>query len=94
MFRNEPSTLPQRLRPVPNPNCGGPSPKVISVRLATEKEKKKKKEEHLNNTNLFVTEHLLDVLQRLSASDDETVLDWQRHRASDPFAFPYVGRSQ
>jgi hypothetical protein len=41
-----------------------------------------------------MTENPLDISHRLSASDDETVLDRQRHRASDPFTFPELGRPQ
>ena len=41
-----------------------------------------------------MTEDLLDIPHRLPASDEETVLDRQRYRASDPFAFPKLGRPQ
>lgn len=36
----------------------------------------------------------LDVSNRLPASDDETVLDGERYRALDPFAFSDIGTSQ
>ena len=38
-----------------------------------------------------MTEDRLDILHRLPASDEETVLDRQRYRASNPFAFPELG---
>jgi hypothetical protein len=43
---------------------------------------------------LLVTKDPLDVPKRLPASDDETVLDGERYRASDPFTFSDIGISQ
>lgn len=45
-------------------------------------------------TNLLVAEDFLDVAQCLSTPDHKTVLDWQSHRASNPFALSDVGGTQ
>ena len=41
-----------------------------------------------------MAEDPLDIPHRLSASDNKTVLDRQRYRASDPLTFPELGRPQ
>jgi hypothetical protein len=41
-----------------------------------------------------MAEYPLDLRQRLPSSDDKTVLDRQRYRASDPLALSNCGGSQ
>jgi hypothetical protein len=62
----------------------------------TETKSKRRDKKYLSRHSayLFVTEDPLDVSNRLPTSDDETVLDRERDRASDPFAFTDIGASQ